>query len=74
MYLEVVGTQRVTSNVALIAGSSQHGKARRAPVASKCVTARGFLEPSPAEKTYLLYYYSMIEMVEVIFGVGKLGD
>ena len=48
-YLDVVGTWRVTSKVALIAGSSQHGKARRASAGSNCVTAMGFLEPSPAE-------------------------
>ena len=46
---EATGDTSVTSNVALIAGSSQQGKARRASVDSNCVTAMGCLLPSPAE-------------------------
>ena len=44
------GDTRVTSNVALKAGSSQQGKALRASVDSNCVTAMCFLLPSPAER------------------------
>ena len=33
------GTTRVTANTALASGSSQHGNARRASVASICVVA-----------------------------------
>mmetsp|Transcript_21651 Transcript_21651/g.56511 ORF Transcript_21651/g.56511 Transcript_21651/m.56511 type:complete len:291 (-) Transcript_21651:554-1426(-) len=46
------GTVSVTLNRALTAGSSQHGNARRASVASNCVTAPYF--SSPAAFVYLL--------------------
>ena len=40
------GTQSVTSNVALSAGSSQQGRARRASVGSNCVTAPNLSSPA----------------------------
>ena len=46
------GMRSVTLNVALMAGSSQQGNARRASVASNCVVARYFSAPS--ESVYLL--------------------
>jgi hypothetical protein len=46
------GTRIVSSNGALVAGSSKQGKARRALVASNCVTPSQRFEPSAA--TYLL--------------------
>ena len=46
------GTTSVTSNVAFIDGSSQHGKARRASVASNCVVAR--CRSSPFTSVYRL--------------------
>ena len=41
-----LGTIRVTENVALNSGSSQHGKARRASAASNCVVAMVCSSPS----------------------------
>ena len=41
-----LGTTRVTSKVAFSAGSSQHGKARRASVASNWVQAKTRSSPS----------------------------
>ena len=42
----VLSTISDTSNVALTAGSSQHGKARLASAASNCVVARYFFLPA----------------------------
>uniref|UniRef100_A0A0A9D2K7 APM1 n=1 Tax=Arundo donax TaxID=35708 RepID=A0A0A9D2K7_ARUDO len=39
------GTSRVSLNLALNAGSSQHGKHRRASTDSNCVTAMFFICP-----------------------------
>lgn len=47
-----LGTVRLISKVALCAGSSQHGKQRRASVDSNCVTAVKL--SSPFSFTYLL--------------------
>ena len=46
------GTVRVIPNVALSAGSSQHGKHRRASVGSNCVTARCLVSPDPSGAGY----------------------
>ena len=54
MEFDEEGIQRVTSKVAFMAGSSQHGKARRASVDSNCVTAIIFFEPSSAGKLRIL--------------------
>ena len=46
MTVRSCGADSVTSNTALAAGSSQHGNARRASVASNWVTAMCRLRPS----------------------------
>mmetsp|Transcript_7850 Transcript_7850/g.12366 ORF Transcript_7850/g.12366 Transcript_7850/m.12366 type:complete len:289 (-) Transcript_7850:637-1503(-) len=46
------GTVSVIPNVALSAGSSQHGKHRRASVGSNCVTARYRVSPLPSGAGY----------------------
>jgi hypothetical protein len=48
-------TETVNANVALKAGSSKHGNARRASVASNCVTAFPVLARADVEAAHWLF-------------------